>query len=69
MMVLAVGEDALDVPVQGLHEPDPSMHQRAATFGRHDQHLDGCLPFLVYSPFRPQLERSLRPLCFNVQDV
>jgi hypothetical protein len=33
-------EDALNVPVQGLRHTYPGMHQRAATFGRHDQHFD-----------------------------
>jgi hypothetical protein len=30
MMVLAIGEDALDVPVKSLHHPDPGVHQRGA---------------------------------------
>jgi hypothetical protein len=47
MVILAVGEDTLDVAVQSLHHADPRMHRRAATFGRHDQHLNGRLPLRV----------------------
>jgi len=46
MVVLSVGENALDVPVQRLMHPDRSMHQGPATFRRHDEAFDGGLPFL-----------------------
>jgi hypothetical protein len=34
-------------PIEILHHSDPRKHQRSATLGRHDQHLDRDLPPLV----------------------
>jgi hypothetical protein len=39
-------EHALDVSVQGPHDADARVHQWPAVFGRHDQRLGRCLPFL-----------------------
>jgi hypothetical protein len=47
-MILPVGvEHPLDVAVQRPQHPDPRMHQRSAILRRHDQRLDGGLPFLA----------------------
>jgi hypothetical protein len=47
MVILSVGEYALDVPVQGLKHPNPRVHQWSMPLGCHDQHMDGCLLLLV----------------------
>jgi hypothetical protein len=35
-----------DVAVQGSQHPDARMHQEVAAFSGHEEHLNGCLPFV-----------------------
>jgi len=44
MVVLPVGEHALDVPVERPHDPDLRQHRRAAFFDNQHQGADRRLP-------------------------